>query len=244
VTRTERNIVQSRKGDACIPVRDAAGRPCPGVCVSVEQEGHAFLFGCVAPEQSAWSEDDRSSYQARLSEVFNRVVPAEPALADAGVCRVDVPQRIHLGLLRRQIDRCAAAGVPLHVHVGGAAVGMNDSDADERTVGRRVAELYTLCFAHPAVTGIWWHDFADGEPGGWGGGLLRCDLAPKHAHKMLQKLIGCCWHSRAAGVTDADGSFRFRGFFGDYRVVAQAGDPAALVRSFTLQWPKAHATMS
>src|SRR2546427_7924163 len=50
-----------------------------------------------------------------------------------------------------------------------------------RSVGRRVAELYTLCFAHPAVGSVFWNGFADGEESG--GGLLRRDFAPKYAHK-------------------------------------------------------------
>jgi hypothetical protein len=47
-------------------------------------------------------------------------------------------------------------------------------------------------------------------------------------------LIGVVWHSRASGTTDADGGFRFRGFFGDYRVVAGVGEPEPVVS--TIAW--------
>jgi GH35 family endo-1,4-beta-xylanase len=46
--RIEQNIEQYRKGDAVIEVVDAAGKPVPGVRVSVQQTGHEFLFGCNA----------------------------------------------------------------------------------------------------------------------------------------------------------------------------------------------------
>src|SRR5262249_55598008 len=224
LTRTQRQIEACRQGDACVAMHDASGRPRAGVAVSVEQENHAFVFGCVVPDLTTFADADRHRYRARLDELFNRVVPAEaPPTAEPGALRVDVAERVHLGALRLRLDELAAARLPLHVHVWGEAVGLTEED--ERAVGRRVAELYTLCFAHRAVVGVFWNGFADGEPGARGGGLLRRDLAPKYAHKVLQKLIGFDWHTRATGRTDSDGLFRFRGFFGSYRVVTDVGGP-------------------
>ncbi len=42
------------------------------------------------------------------------------------------------------------------------------------------------------------------------------------------------WHTRAAGLTDADGRFRLRGFYGDYRVGVRVGDETK-VSAFTLR---------
>jgi hypothetical protein len=236
LTRTQRHIEACRKGDAGVEVRDASGRPRAGVAVSVEQESHDFVFGCVVPDLNTLSDAERQRYRARLAELFNRVVPAEPPpSAESGVLRVDVAERVHLGALRLRLDDLAADGLPLQVHVWGEAAGM--TEADERAVGRRVAELYTLCFAHRAVEGLFWNGFADGERGARGGGLLRRDLAPKYAHKALQKLIGFDWHTRAAGRTDAGGVFRFRGFYGRYRVVTDVGGPTPDVQTLTLRGP-------
>jgi len=233
LTRTQRQIEALRKGDACVTVRDAEGRPRAGVAVSVEQESHDFVFGCVVPDLDTFSDAERRRYRTRLDELFNRVVPAEPPpSAEPGVVRVEVAGRVHLGALRVRLDDLAAPGMPLHVHVWGAAVGL--TGADERAAGRRVAELYTLCFAHRAVAAVFWNGFADGDRGARGG-LLRRDLAPKYAHKVLQKLIGFDWHSRAAGRTDADGRFRFRGFYGSYRVVTDIGGPAPNVETLVVQ---------
>src|SRR5262249_21781807 len=120
------------------------------------------------------------------------------------------------------LDRLSSAGPPLEAHACGRCVGLGP-DCDERAAADRTAALYTLCFAHPAVVGIVWHGLRDGEEGG---GLLRRDCAPKPAFRFLHKLIGTVWHTRAAGVTGPDGCFRFRGFFGDYRVAARPGDTA------------------
>jgi hypothetical protein len=245
VTRTQRQIEVFRKGDACFPVCDALGRPCPGVPVSVEQESHEFPFGCVAPDLNTLAQPQRTRYQIRLDEVFNCVIPAEsPPSSEPNVMRVEVAPRVHLGLLRLHLDELAASGHLLQLHIWGESVGISETAVSagdsERVVGRRVAELYSLCFAHPSVVGVWWNGFADGEQGVRGGGLLRRDLAPKYAHKVLQKLVHFEWHTRATGMTDAEGCFRFRGFFGTYRVVADVGEPSARVETFHLSSSLAH----
>jgi hypothetical protein len=229
VTRTQRQIEEHRKGEACVQVCDRAGRVCAGVPVWAEQETHAFVFGCVAPELGALPEHDRQRCAARLDEVFNRLVPAARP-PDPGVRRFEVPDGARLGRVRLELDRLANAGLPLEVHVRGRSVGLGagaDGAAD-RAAAERVAELYTLCFAQPAVRGIIWDGFWDGEERAAGGGLLRLDLAPRPAFHFLRKLIGTVWHTRAGGETDADGLFRFRGFFGDYRVAARVGEEATV----------------
>lgn len=212
MTRTQRRIEEHRKGDAVIDV----GRRCAGLPVWVEQESHAFPFGCVAPDLNGLPEADRCRCLARLGEVFNHLEALDPKRA-----RFDVPDRVHLGLLRLQLDRLAAGGAPLDLHIRGQTVGM--VDRDERETARRLTELYTLCFAHPAVRGVFWHGFWDGEKG-VEGGLLRRDFSPTPAFRLLQKLIDVVWHTRADGLTDADGRFRFRGIYGDYRVGVRMGE--------------------
>jgi hypothetical protein len=228
LTRTQRQIEEHRQGVACVEVRDSAGRPCPGVAVWAEQETHAFVFACVAPDLTTLPEPDRPRCRDRLAEVFNRLVPAGRPVAP-GMLRVDVPEAVHLGRFVRELDRLSESGLPLDVHVRGRAVGLAGSEIDERAAAERVAELYTLCFAHPAVAVVTWDGVWDGEDAAGGGGLLRRDLAPRTAFRYLHKLIGSVWHSRARGETDTEGQFRFRGFFGDYRVAARLGEGPAAV---------------
>jgi hypothetical protein len=220
LTRTQRQIEQHRQADAVFRLVDPFGEPLRSVPVWVEQESHAFPFGCVAPGLTGLSERDRERCQARLAEFFNRIEsPDQPPPADA--LRVEVADRIHLGTLRLELDRQARDGLPLEVHVRGRAVGL--AELPERDSARRLTDLYALCFAHAAVRGIVWHGLRDGEAG-VEGGLLRADLSPRAAFRSLQKLIDVVWHTRTAGGPDSDGLFRFRGFCGGYRVGVRPGE--------------------
>ena len=234
MTRTQRQIEEHRHGTGCVQVRDRTGRPRAGVLVWAEQETHAFVFGCVAPELDTLPEADRQRCTARLADLFNRIVPADQP-AERGVLRYEVPPNAHLGRVRVELDRLAAAGLPLEVYVRGRSVGLGRAPESPGKMAGRAAELYTLCFAHPAVRGIFWHGVWDGEVATAGGGLLRRDLAPRPAFHFLHKLIDTVWHTRAGGETDTDGLFRFRGFCGDYRVAARVGAAAATIGRVSCQ---------
>src|SRR5207237_9921130 len=97
---------------------------------------------------------------------------------------------------------------------------------------RRLAEPYTLCFARASVDAIIWHGSWAGDANAPGGGLLRRDFSPKPAYRVLHKLIHMYWHTRATGLSDGDGCFRFRGFWGTYRVGVAAAAGGTTVTSF------------
>ena len=221
MTRTLRGIEKHRKADAVVGVCDAAGLPMPGAPVWVEQESHAFVFGCAVPELGGLCESDQARYRARLAEVFNHL---EPAGRPADAARIEAPDGVHLGALRLLLDR-HAAGPPALVHVRGRTIGM--ADRDERNAAQRVVDLYSLCFSHAAVRGVFWNGLRDGDDGA-GSGLLRADLSAKPVFRLLQKLIGVVWHTRANGVTDADGLFHVRGFYGNYRIGVPVGERATV----------------
>lgn len=240
-------------------MRDTGNHTRAGIHVSVEQETHEFLFGCIVPDLSLFSDGERHRYNSRLHEVFNRVRDANQTQA-AGPDTVIVDasnregtlNRIHLGVLRSNLDRLALGGRKLDVFVSGRTVGVSTLShgsgshaPSERDFGYRVADLYTLCFSHPSVRAIFWEGFSDGEAttcgltpsvgiDDQGCGLLKRDLSPKHAHKILRKLIGTIWHSRANGETNSHGQFQFRGFFGNYRVVVSAGKTNATINMLSL----------
>ena len=106
----------------CIEVRDPAGRPCAGVPVWVEQETHAFVFGCVAPDLQALLEPDRQRCLIQLNQVFNRLTPAGQS-PDPGVIPVRVPEGVELGRFQRHLAGVAGGGLPLEVYVWGRNVG-------------------------------------------------------------------------------------------------------------------------
>jgi endo-1,4-beta-xylanase len=93
----------------------------------------------------------------------------------------------------------------------------------EQRQAELVEQFYTVLFSHPAVEAITWWDLTD--QGAWQGapaGLLRADMSPKPAYDALLKLIKGKWWTRTQARVGSDGEAKFRGFFGEYRVEAQA----------------------
>lgn len=89
-----------------------------------------------------------------------------------------------------------------------------------------VEKLYTLLFSHPAVTGIGWWNFVDGDWDRMPGGLLRADLTPKPAYERLLRLIKGKWWTRAEAKTDRAGVAAIRGYAGRYRIRVASGGHA------------------
>ena len=121
--------------------------------------------------------------------------------------------------LRKRISRAAAAGRPVHI----AAVTILGDPETEAEQAEAVRHFYTAAFAHPKVASITWWDLSDrfawrNAPAG----LLRADLSPKPAYRVLDDLLNLRWRTNAAGRTDADGAARARVFFGAYQVAARA----------------------
>lgn len=81
-----------------------------------------------------------------------------------------------------------------------------------------VVKLYTVLFSHPAVEAITWWDLMDGAWQGAPAGLLRADLTAKPAYERLRSLVRGRWMTRASLSTGSDGTARFRGFLGRYRL--------------------------
>ncbi len=87
----------------------------------------------------------------------------------------------------------------------------------------------TIAFSHPAVSGIvMWQV--------WGGAghnrvLWNPDWSIKPAGEAWLDLVFNQWWTYVPGYTGTDGSFRTRGFLGDYEITVQVGDQIKTVRS-------------
>ena len=90
-----------------------------------------------------------------------------------------------------------------------------------------VEKFYTLLFSHPAVDGIGWWNFVDGDWDRNPAGLLRSDLTRKPAYDRLLALIRQKWHTDAALKTGSDGLARSRGFAGRYAITVRSGGKTA-----------------
>ncbi|MBP7934062.1 MAG: endo-1,4-beta-xylanase [Phycisphaerae bacterium] len=95
----------------------------------------------------------------------------------------------------------------------------------EKRQAEDVTRFYTLLFSHPAVEAITWWDFSD--QGAWQrapAGLLRKDMSPKPAYQALLKLIKGKWWTKTEAVVEQDGTLRFHGFYGQYKVTVGEGE--------------------
>ena len=89
-----------------------------------------------------------------------------------------------------------------------------------------VEQLYTLLFSHPAVQGIGWWNFVDGDWDRNPAGFLRSDLSPKPVYTRLHHLIKEKWWTSATMKTDKTGSARIHAFTGHYRITMGTGKKA------------------
>ena len=128
----------------------------------------------------------------------------------------------------------------------------NDPE-DEHVQAELLTALYRTFFSHPAMEAIIYWNLVDGYAhvrsqdyeairasqgnmamgeNKYYGGLLRFDMSEKPAFTALKKLIHEEWHT-SLRVPVIDGKAKFRGFYGDYRIVAHA-DGKAVPVDFTL----------
>ncbi len=103
-----------------------------------------------------------------------------------------------------------------------------DKQEDEELQAEIMRYLYSMWFSHPAMEGIIYWNLTDGygwnaEPGDmnagenyYRGGLMRFDMTPKPALKVIQDLFTKEWHTEKTFDINADSYGYFKGFCGDY----------------------------
>jgi GH35 family endo-1,4-beta-xylanase len=122
--------------------------------------------------------------------------------------------------LWKTLERFANLGVDLQItefDMWGAGWGQGQREI-ERNQADYLRTFYTLCFSHPCVTGITMWGFWDGRQWMDAGPLFREDWTPKAGYCAYWDLVHNQWWTLREGHSDAQGRFRFRGFYGDYRL--------------------------
>jgi hypothetical protein len=92
----------------------------------------------------------------------------------------------------------------------------------EKRQAEYAARFYTLVFSHPAVEAITWWAFSAGRHNARA--LINTDATGKPAYYELKSLIKGKWWTKTEATVEDGGKVQFRGFFGDYQVVAIVGD--------------------
>ena len=107
---------------------------------------------------------------------------------------------------------------------------------DEEYQAEILEKLYRIWFSHPNMQAVIYWNLVDGyahlaEPGDMTagenvhyGGLINFDSTPKKAYYKLLDLVHNEWNTSGDAVLDENGSFDFRGFYGDYELEIICGD--------------------
>jgi len=120
-----------------------------------------------------------------------------------------------------RLDQLSVLGLPVWVTEYDAV----DSNAVRRA--DKLENLYRAAFSHPTVEGIlMWGFWAGSHWRGEDAAIVDLDWTVNAAGERYGALISE-WTTHAAGASDPDGVFGFRGFHGSYRVTVQppVGDP-------------------
>ncbi len=81
-------------------------------------------------------------------------------------------------------------------------------------------DILIAIYSHPSVVGLTMWGFWDSNTGD--APLFNKDWTMKESGKEFEDLVYNKWWTRESGATGADGSYAFRGFFGDYDITVTA----------------------
>ncbi|MCF7849014.1 MAG: endo-1,4-beta-xylanase [Kiritimatiellales bacterium] len=82
-------------------------------------------------------------------------------------------------------------------------------------------DYLTACFSQPAMTAFIMWGFTDNHHWLYNAPLLRKDWTPKPAGLVWKDLVYRQWWTKADGTTSDNGTYRTRGFLGDYEITVE-----------------------
>ena len=90
--------------------------------------------------------------------------------------------------------------------------------AQEESKAKEIVDFYKICFSHPAVDGILMWGFWEGANWIPASSLYKRDWTPTPAAEAYHNLIYKDWWTNESGVTNNDGMYSTKAFFGKYKV--------------------------
>jgi len=123
-------------------------------------------------------------------------------------------------------DSFAAFGLPLQVtefdvRFGKKGEPYDFSDDELQLQADYTRDFMTAVFSHPAVEGIVMWGFWEGAHYNPSAALYRKDWSIKPNGKVWEDLVFKQWWTDVHGKTDADGTFKTRGFLGEYEITVE-----------------------
>ncbi len=162
---------------------------------------------------------------ARIDSVgmqYHAMFPSKEKAVEAGPAMLD-PEFVY-----RVLDTYAMLGRPLQM-TEVTFCSYSWKEEDEAVQAEILKNLYSMFFSHPAMEAIIYWNLADGygfraEPGDMTagenfhhGGLLRYDMTPKAAYKVLHELVNKVWRTDLE-LESVQNKVSFNGFYGEYEL--------------------------
>jgi GH35 family endo-1,4-beta-xylanase len=126
------------------------------------------------------------------------------------------------------LDRYAATGLALRI------TEFDVNTTDLALLADYTRDFLTASFSHRALVGFQFWGFWEGAHWRPNAALYRTDWTEKPNGAAYRELVFNQWWTRASGAANAQGEFRARGFFGDYRATVTVGG-RTFEQTFTLR---------
>jgi uncharacterized repeat protein (TIGR02059 family) len=121
---------------------------------------------------------------------------------------------------KSRFDQLARIGLPIKV----TEFDMNAGSVSQQVQAIETSKMMRLCFSHPGIEGFIFWGLTDP---GWATGvenLINVDRTPRIVADSVYHLIHEVWSTKLNAITDASGSYTFKGYFGDYDVLVKVGN--------------------
>lgn len=116
------------------------------------------------------------------------------------------------------LDRFASFGWPIQI------TEFDQSTDDEQLQADYLRDFYTAAFSHPGISGITMSGFWEGEHATRKTSLLRKKWSMKPNCEAYIDLTRKRWWTDEHGITGEQGTFKARGFLGDYEISVTTPD--------------------
>jgi endo-1,4-beta-xylanase len=166
---------------------------------------------------------DLEKYKQHIRSFLDAGVPVGGIGCQGHFGRIPPPEEIY-----ERLDSLAEFGLPMKV------TEYDCETDDEEYKARALEDFYRICFSHPAVNGILMWGFWEGAHWKPKAAIFNRDFEPTPAAIAYRNLVEKEWRTELTGWTKSDGTFMFKGFFGDYTVTATLPDGTTLEGNLTL----------
>ncbi len=133
---------------------------------------------------------------------------------------------INVAQVKARIDTMAKYGLPVKITEFDMKV--DNFDLSEQQQANEYLKMYRIAFSHPAVESIIQWDFCDSWSYNAGAGIISENKIPKIAADSLYHLLHEQWTTEISDTTDTEGILTFKGFYGDYEVIATVNDTSRI----------------